>query len=344
MGSLRIGVLGAGSIGCFVGGKLAASGANVLVVGRARAKAELLASGLTAIDLDGQATTVKDVAFATEVSALTDRDVVLCCVKSAQSAAVAEELAKGPLVVSLQNGVRNPETLRAHLGDANVLGGIVGFNVVSKGEGRFRRATSGALVLEESADPRAQRLYTALALAGFELNVVRDIRPIQWSKLIINLNNAVSALSDLPTGELLLHKGYRRVLSATMAESLGVLKKAGIRPARMGPLPPTLFPALLRLPTPLFRVVARAQLKIDPEARSSMWEDLAKGRPTEVDYLNGEIVRLAATCGARAPINERVVALVHAVEEAGKGSPAMSAEALWREIVLPGQANHFAQD
>jgi 2-dehydropantoate 2-reductase len=330
--TLKVGVLGAGSVGCFVGGALAAIGGDVVLVGRARTKAELEESGLTLTDLGGRTTTVPKITVATEPSVLADRDVILCCVKSAQSAEAATQIPPGALVVSLQNGVRNPDTLRAHLGDANVLGGIVGFNVVSKGGGAFRRATSGALVIERSTDPRTKRIGDALAAAGFEVKLVSDIRPLQWSKLIVNLNNAVSALSDLPTAELLLRRGYRKVLAATMAESLRVLRAAAIRPARFGNLPPAVFPHLLRLPTPLFRVAARAQLRIDPEARSSMWEDLAKGRLTEVDYLNGEIVRVAESKGTSAPLNARIVELVHAVEKEGRGSPAMSAEALWREI------------
>lgn len=101
-----------------------------------------------------------------------------------------------------------------------------------------------------------------------------------------------------------------------------------MKTARVGPLPVRLFPALLGLPTPLFRMLARAQLKVDPEARSSMWEDLARGRTTEVEQLNGEIVRLAEKCGVDAPVNRRLVALVHAAEEQGAGSPNLSAETL----------------
>jgi 2-dehydropantoate 2-reductase len=102
----------------------------------------------------------------------------------------------------------------------------------------------------------------------------------------------------------------------------------------MGPIPPGMFPKVLALPTWLLRVVARAQLKIDPEARSSMWQDLANGRATEVDFLNGEIVALAEEVGAQAPLNRRIVELVHEVERAGRGSPALSPDALGRALGL----------
>ncbi|MEA2753578.1 MAG: 2-dehydropantoate 2-reductase [Myxococcales bacterium] len=340
--------MGAGAIGCYVGGCLAADGAEVVFVGRARAKKELETSGLVLSALDGGSGRVvpkERIAFATEASALAKCDVVLCCVKSAQSAEAANELAavlaKGALVVSMQNGVRNADVLRAGLPEQIVLGGIVGFNVVSKGEGAFRRATSGPLVIEKPKgsdadndrdDARLDVLVEALAAAGFEMELVADIRPLQWSKLIMNLNNAVGALSDRPTPDLLFVEGYRRILRAIMTEAIAVLRAAKEPTARLGPLPIGLFPILLRLPTPVLRVVASAQVKIDPEARSSMWEDLTRGRPTEVDHLNGEIVRLAESCGAKAPLNARMVEIVHDAEKRAAGSPKLDADALWSAL------------
>ena len=228
----------------------------------------------------------------------------------------------------MQNGVRNADVLRERL--PNVLGGIVGFNVVSKGQGTFRRATSGPLVVEDG--PGARPIVEALERAGFEAFAERDIQSMQWSKLIMNLNNAVSALSDATTREIVLTPGYRKCVAAIVEEALDVMRAAGIRPKRIGPVPVGVFPFGLRLPTPLIRLLARAQLKIDPEARSSMWEDLARKRHTEVDFLNGEIVRLAKSIGRTAPINARVVDLVHEVEARREGSPKMSPDDLWRAL------------
>jgi 2-dehydropantoate 2-reductase len=257
-------------------------------------------------------------------------------VKSAQSAEAAAELAKvlapDAIVISMQNGVRNADVLREKLDEQTVLGGIVGFNVLSKGGGAFRRATSGLLVIEASPDPRLEALVRALREARFEVELASDIRPRQWSKLLMNLNNAVSALTDRPIREMLFGKGYARILAAVMSEALSVLRASKTHTARLGPLPIGVFPFVLRLPTPILRVVASAQLKIDPEARSSMWEDLARRRPTEVDYLNGEIVRLAASCGAKAPLNARMMELVHDAEKRAAGSPKLTADELWNAL------------
>ena len=102
-----------------------------------------------------------------------------------------------------------------------------------------------------------------------------------------------------------------------------------MKPAKLGPLPPKLFPYLLRLPTGLVKILSRVQVSIDPEARSSMWDDLSRGRLTEVDFLNGEIVRLAGSCGTEAPLNAQIVRLVHKAEHEAKGSPKLSARELW---------------
>jgi 2-dehydropantoate 2-reductase len=336
---LKIGVMGAGAVGCYVGGRLASSGSDVVFIGRERLKREIDESGLVVTDLAGVAVTVpkERVTFETDIARLADRDVVLCCVKSGGTADAADRLTEvlgaSALVVSLQNGVRNAEELRRRMKQQSVLAGVVNFNILAKGGGVFRCATSGPLIIEQSTHPHSSPLHDALCSAGFDVERIADMPSLQWSKLIINLNNAVSALSDRPTKELVLSAGYRKVLGAVVREALGVLRAAKIRPAKLGAIPIALFPIALGLPTPIVRLVARAQLKIDPEARSSMWEDLTSGRPTEIDWINGEVVKLAETCGARAPLNRRLVTIVHEAERAGKGSPKLSAEDLWSKLV-----------
>ena len=335
---MKIGVVGAGAIGCWVGGRLAAAKEDVVFVGRERTKRDLETNGLTVLDPAGGGEPAKiakdEVRVTCDAKEVADRDVVLVCVKSAQTEEVAKDLArvlegKRVLVASMQNGVRNAETLREHLGAHVVLGGIVEFNVVAKDGGEYRRTTTGSLVFEHTDDARLGELTGALDRANLTHVVAKDIRAIQWSKLMMNVNNAVGALTDVPTQRLIFEEEYRRIVRALIEESLGVLDHAGVKPARLGPLPPKLFPYLLRLPTPLVKTLSRLQVSIDPEARSSMWDDLSRGRLTEVDYLNGEIVRLARSSGTSAPMNERVVSLVHEAERAANGSPGLSAKQLW---------------
>ncbi len=330
--------MGAGAIGCFVGGALAQVGVDVVLVGRDSLGAALRDRGMTLIDLDRSRRDVAAdrFAFSTSPDALAGCDVVLCAVKSGQTAETGDALhgvlGADAIVVSLQNGIHNAEVLRARLGTRIVLGAIVGFNVVWRDGAVFQRATSGPLVIEPSGRSVATDLARALERAGFDVERPSDFASKQWSKLMMNLNNAVSALSGAPTRDLVLGAGYRRIVAAVIEEALGVLRAAQIRPARLGPLPPQLFPTMLRLPSLLVRWLAGAQLEIDPDARSSMWQDLDKRRLTEVDHLNGEIVALAAKHGVRAPLNERMVRLVHEAEARGEGPPNLSAEALWSAL------------
>lgn len=333
---MKIGIQGAGSIGCYVGGRLLAAGAaEVVLVGRARLRDELVARGLTVQDFDGPTATVPGARldFATDAGALAGCDVILCCVKSQHTAGAAAELApviaRDAVVVSLQNGVRNPDTLRAGLPGRQIVPSIVSWNVVAV-DGVYRRATSGPLVLERTFATRA--LIEALRKSGVPVEEHDALAPHQWTKLVVNLNNAVSALTDVATSRLLLEPGYRRIVAALADEGLAVLRAAKIAPAKFNGVPLGLMPKILRLPTPIVRLVTRAQLKVDPAARSSMWQDLAAGRATEVDYLNGEIVALAEQAGVPAPINRRIVALIHDAERAGAGSPRLSADALWSAL------------
>ena len=334
---MKIGVVGAGSIGCFVGGRLLAAGEDVVLVGRERLRREIAEHGLVLRDFEReQRVAAAEVRYETDVGALRDREAVLVCVKSAQTEAVARELdgvlASDAVVASLQNGVRNPETLRAHLGEREVLAAIVDFNVVSRGEGVFHRGFSGPLKIERGATPRAKDLVRALHAGALSVVEQDDIAPAQWTKLLVNLNNAVSALSDAPTREVIASPGLRRIVAAVIDEALGVLRVADIRPAALRGVPVGIMPKVLRLPTPIVKLVTRAQMKVDAEARSSMWEDLQRRRPTEVDYLNGEIVRLAEEHGRDAPINRRLVELVHDAERAAAGSPAIPASTLGAKL------------
>jgi 2-dehydropantoate 2-reductase len=140
------------------------------------------------------------------------------------------------------------------------------------------------------------------------------MRGVAWGKLLINLNNAINALSGRPLLEQLSDRNYRRVFAASQIEALEILEAAGIEPAQIGPIAPRLMPHVIAAPDLVFRNTILKMQKIDADARSSMADDFAAGRQTEIDYLNGEVVKLAHALGRRAPVNEKIVALVKQVE------------------------------
>jgi 2-dehydropantoate 2-reductase len=319
---VTIAVYGAGGIGCYVGGRLVAGGAEVVFIGRQRLADEVAEHGLRLTDYRGADLVVPAVRFETTPAAAAEADLVLVTVKSAGTATAADELASvlkpGAIVISFQNGIRNGEVLQERLPDHTVLTGMVPFNVLNRSLGVFHQGTEGALDVQKYA---ALKPYeAAFERAGLPLQQHDEILPVQWAKLLLNLNNPVNALSDVPLKDELAQRDYRRCLAAAQDEALGLLKAAGIRTARLTAVPADRMPSLLRLPDFVFKRLAGKMLAIDPSARSSMWEDLQAGRRTEIDYLNGEVVRLAGSLGRPAPVNAKLVELIRTAE-AGHASP-----------------------
>lgn len=313
-----IAIFGAGSVGAFVGGALIGAGADVLLIGRARIREQIALHGLTVSDMDGRNTQLPaaQVHISEDPAALAGAGLVLVTVKSADTENAAQALAlhaaPDALVVSLQNGIGNADVLRRALPGRTVLAGMVPFNVVQLPESRFHRGTEGSLMVE--ASPALAPWLPLFDAAGLPLVQRTDFVAVQWGKLLLNLNNPVNALSGITLKAQLSDRDYRRCLALLMDEALHALNAAGIAPAQIGKVPPSRMPRLMRLPNWLFTRVAAAALRIDPEARSSMWEDLQAGRRTEIDYLNGAVVALAERHEVDAPANRRIVALVHAAE------------------------------
>jgi 2-dehydropantoate 2-reductase len=323
-----IGIAGAGSIGCFVGGMYAVAGRRVALLARPRVIQEIENNGLRMTSFEGLDRTVSSdqLTLSENPSIFSDAGVVLVTVKSADTAEIADIIAKhapaDAVVVSLQNGIGNVAVLRRRLPGRRVLAGMVPFNVIALGEGRYHRATSGDIVLEQDDAATADQL----SVPGLKLRPSRDIAGVQWGKLLVNLNNALNALADLPLRQQLTQRAWRRLFAAQMAEGLAAIKAEGIEPVSSTPIPASWMPHLLRLPDALFALLLGSTMKIDPEARSSMWEDLQRGRRTEIDYLQGVITEIADRHGLQVPLSRRVVALIKRAEAAGKGSPGLTAE------------------
>jgi 2-dehydropantoate 2-reductase len=335
---MRVGVFGAGSIGAYVGAMLARSGADVVLLGRSALADAVRSHGLRLSDNDGLDTELRDLRIVLDAAELADRELILVTTKSADTEGAGRDLARlfgdgvGRCVVSFQNGVGNAEVLRAALPKARVLAGMVPYNVLWSAPAHFHRGTSGELMVEDG--PGAAAVVAMLRRAGLAAVARADLRAVLWGKLLLNLNNPVNALSGLPLKRQLLDRGYRRIVAALMREGLRVLQAAGITAAKAGKVGPRWVPLILDLPTPLFSRVAASMIKLDDDARSSMWEDLSRRRRSEVDWINGEIVRTAERHGLDAPLNRAIVALIREAEAAGTGSPELSAAQIAERIGL----------
>jgi 2-dehydropantoate 2-reductase len=309
-------VMGAGSIGCYLGGKLALAGVDVHFVGRPRVLQALRANGLTVAEPGGIAGRIPPERLSLHEEPIPGLGtaLVLLCVKSGATATAAAELAgalpPGMPVLSMQNGLHNAEIAQAAAPGLRVLAGMVPYNVAEIAPGHYLRGSSGRLALEDDAVSR--QWVAVLRAAGLPAATWTDMRAVQWAKLLLNLNNPVNALSGLPLRAQLLRRDLRLQTAALMSEALDLLAQARQPLARVTPVPPHWIPRLMRLPTPLFRLLASRMLRIDPRARSSMADDLALGRPTEVRALCGEVVRLARSLGRQAPLNAAMIERVEA--------------------------------
>ncbi|CAN5620871.1 2-dehydropantoate 2-reductase [soil metagenome] len=328
---MKLAVFGAGAVGCWIGGRLAAGGTDVTLIGRPRVLDELR-DGLALSDLDGTTWKVRPT-LATDVDAARGADIVLVTVKSAATAAAARELAgQGSAVIaSLQNGITNAETLRAALPGRVVLAGMVPFNVARTGAGHYHRGTSGSLMVE--AHPSVEPLVRACHSAGLPLETRADMPAVLWSKLVMNLNNAINALSGKPLLAELSDRDFRRCLAAAQTEALELLEAAHQPVAKLLALPPRWVARVLAMPDWAFRRIAQRVAAVDPHARASMQDDVTAGRPTEIEFLQGELVRLAKQLGRRAPINARLVELVRAAEAGGKRD--FTGRELWAALRRP---------
>ncbi len=322
----HIAVYGAGSIGCFIGGLLLLAGRRVTFLARPRIAAELATHGLFLTDFAGLEERIgpEEVDVQTSAKCLSQAGLVLLAVKSGATQEAASEIAAltppCTAVVSLQNGIENPAILRAQLGQKRVAGSIVGFNVVHKGHGVFHRGTSGDVVIQEGFPD----ILDLLSVPGLKISASSDIEAVQWGKLLFNLNNGLNALSNLPLRQELESPAWRHILADQITEGLEVLAAAGIKPVATIKAPLRFVPSILRLPNALFRIVAQPMLQIDPVARSSAWDDLTRRRVTEIDHLQGVIVRLAREHGRKAPLSEAILQLVKEAESAGAGPPGLT--------------------
>lgn len=307
-------VFGAGAIGLWLGGMLAHAGLRVHFVARAGTVTSLRERGLRLFSLDGAEHFVPpdSISAGESLDDAPPAKLVLLTVKGtgtseAAAAIGTSRLASAPLI-SFQNGVDNPARIRAAAPRVKALAGMVPYNVIVPEPGVVRQASQGRLMC--ARDPVSEDWAPKFARAGIPIDLRGDMPAVQWGKLLLNLNNPINALTGLPLREQLLDRRCRRILAGLQREALAAMRAAGIRPARVTPLPSDWLPAFLSSPNAVFVPLASRMLRIRRDARSSMYDDRATGRPTEIDDLCGAVIRLAESSGLDAPMNRRVRDLV----------------------------------
>lgn len=299
-GRLRFAVMGAGAVGCYFGALLARAGHAVTLIGRPAHVQAIQARGLR-LQTAAQDEHVA-MGASTDAGAVAGADVVLLCVKSTDTEAAARQiqphLAPGALVLTLQNGVDNDERVRAVLGPAQpVAAAVVYVATAMAGPGHVRHFGRGELVLAPSLI--AERLVRELGAAGIPAQVSDNVRGALWSKPVINCAyNALSAIVQRPYGWLARQDGATEVIADLVAECLAVAQADGVRIA--GDI----------------HAAVRGIVQSMPGQRSSTAQDLARGRPTEIEHLNGYVVQRGKALGVATPVNHALLVLVRMAEAA----------------------------
>lgn len=295
---MKIAVMGAGAVGCYFGGLLARAGHDVVLVARP-AHAEAMQRGGLLLDTQSFRERVR-VQASTQPDAVQGAECVLFCVKSTDTEsaglAMAPHLAEGATVLSLQNGVDNAERLAAVL-QRPVLPAVVYVATAMAGPGHVRHFGRGELVIAPS--PASERVAQVFAASGIPVEVSDNVAGALWAKLVLNCAlNPLSAITRLPYGEIVNAQGLDvpRAMDDIVRECLAVAHASGIA------LPEGTTEAVLPLAASM------------PGQVSSTAQDLARGRHTEIDHLNGFIVRRGEALGIATPANRLLHTLVHLLE------------------------------
>ncbi|WP_164963710.1 ketopantoate reductase family protein [Rubrivivax sp. JA1026] len=294
--SLRVAVMGAGAVGCYFGGMLARAGHEVVLIGR---PAHVQAIGAEGLRLQTRAFDERvRVAASTEVAAVAGASLVLFCVKStdteAAAASMRPHLAPGTLVLSLQNGVDNAERLRTLLPQP-VRAAVVYVATEMAGPGHVLHHGRGELLVEpgRGGDAWAE----AFRAAGVPVQVSADARQALWTKLILNCAyNALSAIGQAHYGRLVATDGVPDLMREVVRECVAVAAADGVEIA------------------PDIEATVFALAPSMPGQRSSTAQDLARGKHTEIEHLNGYVVRCGQRHGVPTPVNAMLRTLVRLIE------------------------------
>ena len=299
--TLKVAVMGAGAVGCYYGGMLARAGHDVVLIARSPHVEAVTRQGLRlqTARFDEQVR----LAASTQASAVQGADIVLFCVKSTDTesagALIRPFLKAGALVLCLQNGVDNADRLRLELPMHDVAAAVVYVATEMVGPGHVKHNGRGELVLAPStfASVSSEKLAEALTAAGIPAEISANVRGALWAKLTLNCAyNAVSAITQLPYGKTVPGVGIHEVTRDLVAECLAVAAAESVD-----------------IPGDMDAAVRKIAETMQGQY-SSTAQDLARGKHTEIDYLNGFIVRRGQALGIATPANRVMWALVKLLE------------------------------
>jgi 2-dehydropantoate 2-reductase len=322
---MRVLVVGAGAIGSLLGHRLATAGHTVTLVARPPWVAAIRSRGL-GLEENGQVRFQSDLAAVTDVQAVADGafDLVVCTTKVYDTAEAARQaapiVAKGVPLLLLQNGVGGEELAAEVLPQARCLSAVItlAVKVLSPGLVRLTTTRGGIGLAAVSPDAPLDKLAAALRQAGIgRVTTCADYRAIKWSKLLLNiLSNALPTILDMPPDELFADRELFDLERAAFREALTVIRNLGLRPVPLPGYPVPLFAwGMYWLPGAALHLLFRRLIASGRgDKMPSLHLDLLKGKPkSEVDFLNGAVVKHARRIGLQVPVNQALYRTLKAI-------------------------------
>ncbi|WP_144212163.1 2-dehydropantoate 2-reductase [Shewanella donghaensis] len=347
---MKIAIFGAGSTGCYLAGELKLANLDVSIICRPRIKTSITDNGgIRLTDYQGLEQRVMPDALITDVnelSCLNDVEkgsnhsspifeVIFVTLKCHQLPNIIDDLLaisdENSAIILMQNGIGSLEIFEQALAKTKatrqVYQGITTFNVLQQDNATFHKGTEGGFIFESC--PQTKAIETAIEAAfvtntdtatsntgtNISCTLASDMTTIINGKLLLNLNNALNAICDVPIKQQFTQRKTRKLLAMAMKEWLNVCKQAKHPLAQFTKVKPALLPLILSMPDILFTILAKQMLAIDPHARSSMWQDIQAKRPTEVDFLNGAVVKLGLKHQVATPVNSAIVEGIKQLEQ-----------------------------
>ncbi len=305
---MKIHILGAGSLGCAIGGTLAAAGSDVTLIARSREHVDAVnARGLVLRDAQGGERTVK-LAAATGARSLAPADLVIVLVKAFHTAAAIEgyrrAVGANTIVMSLQNGLGHEEVLAAAVGHERLLAGKTYVGGVFLAPGVVRAGVKNKLTLigepGGGLSERVQRIAAEFERAGLKTTASDNINGVIWDKLLVNTaTGALSAITRLPYGPMYAMPELEATAIAAVAEAMAVARAKGVALS-------------IQQPIDAWRMAGAG---LGPDFKASMLQSLEKGSITEIDFINGAVVREGERLGVPTPVNRTLVACVKGIEK-----------------------------
>lgn len=301
---MKIVIVGPGAIGCLLAAFLSKTKEEVWLLDKSKERAaKINQQGLRIEGVSG--TWQAQVKITHEPRQIGKADLVIVCVKAYDTKSALSQVlhvvAEDTLVVTLQNGIGNVELIQESVGADRVVGGITNLGAVLLGAGCVKHTGKGETVIgriDGKIPVQMRSIREVFNRVGLEARISRDIKSLLWSKLVVNAGiNALSAVTRLCNGKLLTLEGTRRILKDTVAEAVKVAKRKRIK---------------LVYDDPLAKV--EAVCESTSENISSMLQDVLKGKKTEIDFINGVIVRQGQESGVPVPVNTVLFDLVKTLE------------------------------